>query len=164
MQWQDVDFDAGQICLSRGIVHQKITAMKTEASRKPLPLTTELALVLANWRGLCAYNQPQDWVFASLNKKGTQPLWPENVLRRHVRPAAVRARIQKQIGFHTFRHSFATILRSNREDIKTAQELLRHANSKVTMDTYTQAFDPAKIAAQERLADMFVPICSRGSA
>jgi len=164
LQWQDVDFDAGQIRLSRGIVHQKITAMKTEASRKPLPLTTEWALVLANWRAKCAYNQSHDWVFASLAKKGTQPLWPENVLRRHVRPAAMRAGITKRIGFHTFRHSFATILRSNREDIKTAQELLRHANSKVTMDTYTQAFDPAKIAAQERLADMFVPICSRGSA
>ena len=164
LQWQDIDFDAGQIRLSRGIVHQKITAMKTEASRKPLPLTAELALVLANWRAKCAYNQSHDWVFASLDKKGTQPLWPENVLRRHVRPAAMRAGISKRIGFHTFRHSFATIMRSNREDIKTAQELLRHANSKVTMDTYTQAFDPAKIAAQERLADMFVPICSRGSA
>jgi len=48
--------------------------------------------------------------------------------------------------------------------VKTAQELLRHANSKITMDIYTQAFDPAKIAAQERLADMFVPLCSHGSA
>src|SRR5262249_13863484 len=80
----------------------------------------------ANWREQCAYNQPHDWVFASIDKKGTQPLWPENVLRRHVRQAAERAGIQKRIGFHTFRHSFATILRSNQEDVKTAQELLRH--------------------------------------
>ena len=100
--------------------------------------------------GLCCHN-PTDCVYyvTLLSQRTT---------------AAQRAGITKRIGFHTFRHSFATILRSNREDIKTAQELLRHANGKVTMDTYTQAFDPAKIAAQERLADMFVPICSRGSA
>jgi integrase len=164
LQWQDVDFDAGQIRLSRGIVDQKITTMKTEASRKSLPLTTELALVLANWRAKCTYNQSHDWVFASLDKKGTQPLWPENILRRHVRPAVERAGITKQVGFHTFRHSFATILTSNKEDVKTAQELLRHANSRITMDIYTQAINSTKVAAQEKLAGMFVPLCSHGSA
>ena len=99
-----------------------------------------------------------------MRPRATRPIEPEDILRRHVRPAAERAGITKRIGFHTFRHSFATLLRSNREDVKTAQELLRHANSKITMDIYTQAFDPAKIAAQERLADMFVPLCSHGSA
>jgi len=151
LQWQDVDFDAQQIRRSRGIVHQKITTMKTEALRKPLPLTAELAHALANWRGMCAYNQQHDWGFASIDKKGTQPPRPENVLRRHVRPAAHRAGFQKRIGFHTFRHSFATIVRSNQEDVKTAQELLRRANSRVTFgDLYTS--DPAKMAAQEKLA------------
>jgi integrase len=37
------------------------------------------------------------------------------------------------------------------------QELLRHANSKITMDIYTQALSPAKRQAQSRVASMILP-------
>jgi site-specific recombinase XerD len=79
--------------------------------------------------------KPGDWVFASTEMDGKQPMWPENILRRYVRPAAERAGIQKIIGFHTFRHSFGTILKADGTDVMTVQELLRHANSRITMDT-----------------------------
>lgn len=38
-----------------------------------------------------------------------------------------------------------------REDVKTVQELLRHANSKITLDPYTQALSPAKRQAQSKV-------------
>jgi integrase len=161
LKWEDVRFDTSEIILSRSIVHQRIGIMKTEASRKPLPLDAGLADVLQNWRRQCAYNQPGDWIFASPDKRGKQPYWPENVLRRYIRPAAQRAGIRKHIGFHTLRHSFATILRTNREDVKTAQELLRHANSRITLDTYSQAISPIKLEAQRKVVEtLFVPMCS----
>jgi integrase len=37
LKWADIDFTAGEIRLSRGIVRQHIGPMKTEASRKPVP-------------------------------------------------------------------------------------------------------------------------------
>jgi integrase len=37
------------------------------------------------------------------------------------------------------RHTFGTLMKANGEDGKMIQELLRHANFKVTMDVYTQA-------------------------
>jgi integrase len=49
------------------------------------------------------------------------------------------SRIVKQIGWHTLKHSFGTLLKANGEDVKVAQELMRHANVKVTMDRYVQA-------------------------
>lgn len=52
--------------------------------------------------------------------------------------------IHKNVGWHTFRHSFGTLLKVNGEDVKTAQELLRHANSKITLDVYTQAVNSHK--------------------
>lgn len=42
---------------------------------------------------------------------------------------AIRIGVQKTIGWHSFRHGLATMLRRKGVDIKTAQELLRHANS-----------------------------------
>ena len=64
LRWQDCDFAAGEIRLSRGIVRQRETLMKTEASRKPVPLDVGLSDVLVGWRAQCAYNQPSDYLFA----------------------------------------------------------------------------------------------------
>jgi len=60
-------------------------------------------------------------------------------MKRHIQPVARANGINKKIGWHTFRHSFGTLLKVNGEDVKTVQELLRHANSRITLDVYTQA-------------------------
>ena len=82
--------------------------------------------------------------------------WTDTLLDRCLQPAAKRAGITKWVGFHTFRHTYSTLLRANGEDVKVVQELLRHANSKTTMDTYTQALSPAKRTAQSRVVQMFI--------
>jgi len=73
------------------------------------------------------------------------------------KPVARKAGITKNIGWHTFRHSFGTLLKANGEDIKTVQELLRHANSRITLDVYTQAVTSNKRAAQSKVVRMMVP-------
>jgi len=157
LKWEDIDFESLEINLNRGVVHQVVGAVKTEASQKPLPLDKEMAYSLLEWRRLSAFNQQTDWVFASPEKKGQQPYWPENLLRRHIRPAAQRCGIRKTIGWHTFRHSYATQLKANGEDVKVVQESLRHANSRITLDTYTQASTPAKRQAQTKVVRMILP-------
>jgi integrase len=52
------------------------------------------------------------------------------------------------VGFHTFRHSYTTLLTQNNEDVKVVQELLRHANSRITLDLYAQAGMPEKPQVQ----------------
>jgi hypothetical protein len=74
-----------------------------------------------------------------------------------IRPAATRAGITKWIGWHTFRHSYATLLIANGENIKVVQELIRHGSARITVDTYSQARSPAKRAAQQRLVQMILP-------
>ncbi len=54
----------------------------------------------------------------------------------------------KQVGFHTFRHTLATLLGSLGVDIKTTQELLRHANPNITMRIYQQAVSEEKRVGQ----------------
>jgi len=64
------------------------------------------------------------------------------------------AKIQKRVGFHTFRHTYTTLLTQNNEEVKVVQELLRHANSRITLDLYAQAGMPNKRLAQSKLVRM----------
>src|SRR5216683_2324269 len=104
LKWRDINFDSLEISLNRGVVHQVIGDLKTEASRKPLPLDPDLARSLLAWRRMSPFDREHDWVFASPALRGKQPYWPENLLRRHIRPAAKRCGINTPIGWHTFRH------------------------------------------------------------
>jgi len=157
LKWENVDFAAGEIKLTCAIVCQHIGLLKTAASQKPVPMDTGLSALLLDWRGRCPYNQETDYVFGSLEKDGAQPLWPSSAMSKHIRPAAKRAGILKHVRWHVFRHSFATLLKGNGEDVKTVQESLRHADSKVTLDTYTQGLMPVKRAAQRKVYEMIAP-------
>src|ERR1022692_963571 len=68
------------------------------------------------------YNRETDWVFASPTMKGKQPLWPEILWRRYGRQAVKAAKIEKRVGFHTFRHTYTTLLTQNNEEVKVVQE------------------------------------------
>lgn len=151
LKWADVDSTAGEVHLSRGVVRQHVGNMKTEASRKPVPMDAGLADVLAQWRGVCPYNQDADFIFASPDKHGTQPYWPNAAMEDHIRPAAKRAGISKQIGWHTLRHTFGTLVKSQGADVATTQAMMRHANVSITMDRYVQAITEAKRKAHSRI-------------
>jgi integrase len=148
LKWKDVDFDANEISVVRSIVMQVTGPCKTESSQKPIPLDPYLAEALRAWLEHVRYNRPEDWVFANPRMKGRQPYWGQEIMRRVIRPIALQLGITKHIGWHTFRHTYSTLLRANRADIKVMQELLRHASSRVTMDTYTQAVTAQKRKAQ----------------
>jgi len=50
-------------------------------------------------------------------------------------------------------HTYTTPLTQNNEDVKVVQELLRHANSRITLDLYAQAGMQEKRLAQSKLVD-----------
>jgi integrase len=156
-KWSDVDFSNMRLDVSRSIYLGHVGDCKTEASRKPVPLDEHVAADLWVWRETSSHRQPDDWIFASPHTQGKHPFSPDALLQKIIRPAALRAGINKKIGWHTFRHTFSTLLIGNGENVKVVQELMRHASTRCTLEVYSQARILAMRQAQQRVVQMILP-------
>ena len=87
--------------------------------------------------------------------KGAVRIGGACILRKYIRPVAEALKIQKRTGWHTFRHTYSTLLRSVGAEFKVMQELMRHSTLRTTMDVYTQAVAPTKHAAQAVVLALF---------
>jgi len=155
LKWKDVDFLRGSILVTRSVVDQAVGNCKTEASRKPVVMGPYIAQALVTWRQESPYADPEDWVWASPHKKGMQPLWLSTIMRYYIQPAAKRAGITKKIGWHTFRHTFATLVMYLNVEDRVVQEMMRHASPRL-LDRYVQTLEGAKRQAQEQLVGSIV--------
>ncbi len=157
LKWGDIDFSQGTMNVTRSITYGVIGRCKTEASQNPVPVHPILAATLTHWKVRCRYRESDDWIFANERHRGRHPYWGQAILRGIVRPIAERVGIQKRIGWHTFRHTYSTLLRSVGTEFKVMQELLRHSSLRSTIDIYTQAVTPAKHAAQAAVLSLVFP-------
>jgi integrase len=157
LKWSDIDFWNLTIDIKRSIFQGVVGNCKTAASRRPVPLSLDVAADLWLCKETASHTKPDDWVFASPYFNGKHPRRPDTVMAKVVRLAAERAGITKRISWHTLRHTYSTMLIANGENVKVVQELMRHANSRCTMDIYTQARIEAKRDAQQRIVQMILP-------
>jgi integrase len=161
LKWEDFDFKKLHVSVTRSLVDQHVGPVKTETSRKLMPIDEFVARELLAWHAVTPYKKPSDYVWATdANragaKRGKQPVWLSTVMRDYIQPMARKLGIQKK-SWHTFRHTFSSTLKGNGEDVKVVQELLRHSTSRMTLDTYTQALGPDKRAAQSKVVGMIRP-------
>jgi integrase len=148
LKWSDINFTQATMNVTRSIVCGVVGPCKTESSQKPVPIHPVIVEALEKWKEHQRYRKPGDWVFASGCSRGRQPYWGQAILRKYIRPRAQELGIEKKFGWHTFRHTHSTLLRSVGTEFKVMQELLRHSSLRSTLDVYTQAITPAKQAAQ----------------
>jgi integrase len=163
LKWGDIEFGEGHMLVTRSIVYGVVGPCKTEASQKPVPIHPILADALLQWKKSARYTGADDWVFASKRYEGRRPYWGQAILRKYIRPVAQGVGIQKRFGWHTFRHTYSTLLRSVGIEFKVMQELLRHSSFRSTLDIYTQAVTPAKHAAQAAVVSLVFSGANRGS-
>jgi len=162
LKWGDINFEEKTIYVTRSIVYGVVGPCKTEASQKPVPVHPLIVENLLKWRGQQPYRKSENWVFASRRYRGRKPYWGQAILRKFIRPRALELGIQKHFGWHTFRHTYSTLLRSVGTEFKVMQELLRHSSLRSTLDVYTQAITPSKHAAQA--AVMSLVLAANGNA
>ena len=150
LQWGDIDFDNLTVKIQRSCVEGEIYPTKTEASESTLPLDPDLAVVLLGHKAQAAYPADSDFIFAGASGR---PRWPDGILTDHLKPAAAKAGIGN-IGWHTFRHTFSTLIHALGTTPAVQKELLRHADIHTTMNIYTQAITSAKQEAASKLVDV----------
>jgi integrase len=147
LKWQDINWDDLTVIISQSVVHGREDEAKTEASEKPIPLDPDLATEILKHRERSVYVQPTDFVFAGDSGKAR---WQESILADHIKPAAAAAKIEGKVGWHTFRHTYSSLLRDLGTDVKVQQELMRHADISTTMNIYTQAVSEKKRKAARK--------------
>ena len=158
LKWEDIHWKELILSVSRAIVDGVVGDVKTKYSESGLPLDPALAEILFSWHRKSQFGQNDDWVFASAQTAGKLPLRSCRMLARQIKPAAEAAHIGAEIGWHTFRHTYSSMLRQLGVDLKVQQELLRHADIRTTMNIYTQAVSEQKRSAHSSVVRLVLPL------
>jgi integrase len=82
-----------------------------------------LAASLLRLQQQTPYNQPNEWVFASMKTRRRSPVWLNTLMDDHVQPAVVGAKVQKRVTWHIFRRTLATLLKVHRTSAQPMEGL-----------------------------------------
>lgn len=135
LEWRDVEFgNRPRLKVRHQDRRGEVAALKTERSRRDIPLSPGMARRLwAARRG----SPPDGRVFTSSRGR---PLSDGNVRCRVLDPATISAGLP-WVTFHTFRHTCASLLFEAGRDVKQVQEWLGHADPGFTLRTYIHLMD-----------------------
>ena len=147
LQWGDIGLENLTVKIQRSVAEGEVNETKTEASESTLPLDPDLAESLLAHKARAVHVADADFVFARPDGK---PPWPDGILADHLKPAAKAAKIGN-IGWHTFRHTYSTLLHALGTTPAVQKELLRHADIQTTLNLYTQAVSADKREAASKV-------------
>lgn len=137
LKWKHVDLDGRKLRIEQSLWNKQIVPPKTAGSKRTIYFGNVLAAALKEHHERSTHTAPEDFVFCG---KDGSPLHPD-VLRKDVLyPTLDRLNIPRSSGasgFHTFRHSAASILNQQTGNLKLAQKLLGHATVDMTANVYT---------------------------
>lgn len=132
VRWSDVDFERGRIRIERRWYRGSYGPPKSRYGVRSIPLSTTLLRDLWEAQSAVAVHDEDALIFT--NSSGER-LDASNLRRRVLTPAATRAGVP-WVGFHTFRHTCATILFRRGHNAKQVQMWLGHHSAAFTLSTY----------------------------
>lgn len=170
LRWCDIDFDNKVLTVNHQLIHDKrlnvlvLTDLKTTSSHRTITLPNILINYLqelkAN-RGACETDyvvlDRKDYKYTPRNlsmnftKKVNKFALPKEEYEGDI-PNYMQL---KQISFHGLRHTHATLLIANGENIKVVSERLGHTDITMTLNTYTHVLDNMKNETASLLDKIF---------
>ena len=133
LRWGDLRLDGSEPVarVRRRLVRGEIGPPKSKYSRREVPLSANLVHELRAERKRVA---PDDGRLVFVNQTGGA-LNYGNMLRRVLKPALEEANVS-WAAFHTFRHTYASMLFERGANVVVVQRRLGHHSPQFTMNTY----------------------------
>lgn len=154
LKWEDLDLEKKQINIQRTFTKGRFFPTKTKCSKRKVDLSPTLLIELKKWKLACPKTE-LDLIFP--NEAG-EPVNYSNMVQRHFIPALEKAGIieteakkkpegskkrirtkkvkGKNVRFHDLRHTYASLMIEQGENIKYIQTQLGHSSPMVTLNVY----------------------------
>ena len=166
LRWDDVDFDGMRLKIDESAVTVKTHSEegkrqqvifqdpKSETSKRIIPVPFDVTDALK--KRMACLKEELLRMGKKLKKDDFVFMWPDG---RPVRPEYLShhfIKLANRYGFqgitlHKLRHSYASMLLANGEDLKVIQENLGHSSIDVTADIYAHVVDKLKEKAAKKI-------------
>lgn len=146
LKWSDVNFQSKEIHINTSTRKGKETSPKTKTSTRVVDMLKVVEDALKNQyldTGLRS-----EYVFVSSRNKPF--LWVESLTKRHWHPLLRRCALDQRDFYHT-RHTFATLMLKQKEELMWVSKMLGHKDSSITLQRYAKFVEDKKIKRAEFL-------------
>jgi integrase len=150
---EDVDLQAGTLCVKRSVCRGEEGPTKTPQSTREYPLPAQIVDLLNDY--LAQRKVESEWLFPT--EVGTFHN-DRNLYIRYLEPAIKNARVPC-FSWHSMRHTFLTY-NGQRVSMPILQALVGHTKAQTTLK-YIRTFEHEKRAALDVWAHELFPNCSR---
>lgn len=176
LRWCDIHLDKSIMNVNNQVIYDSqsgqlllSSTLKTPSSKR----TIVMPVILLNYlKNIKEEEKPSSNDFVIKNKNGEMEN-PHNLSKRFTRAVkkykdSFEDKREKdpttdehdymqlsQITFHGLRHTHATLLLANKENVKVVSERLGHKGINMTLNTYTHVLDEMRVKSAETLDNIF---------
>jgi len=155
----DIDWDSSTIHIERTLFQGKTHSPKTGNAVRIVAMSPSLHTALFEH---CASVAPPGGSVYVFSTQSGSPIDAGNLRSRVFKPALKAAGIERSLRIHDLRHTFASLLINQGENLKVIQQQMGHGSIKVTVDIYGHLYPEAASAAVQRLDEVLFPSSSVG--
>ena len=146
IRWCDIDLENGYININNQVIQDKnskklilSSILKTSTSKRSISIPK---LLITHLEGIKAQINPNKLDYVILNRKN-EICNPRNISMEFTKKVSKYPDVN-QISIHSLRHTHATLLILNGENIKVISDRLGHKDISVTLNTYTHVMEDMK--------------------
>lgn len=157
IRWCDIDLENGYININNQVIQDKnskklilSSILKTSTSKRSISIPK---LLINHLEGIKAQINPNKLDYIILNRQN-EMCNPRNISMEFTKKVAKYPNIN-QISIHSLRHTHATLLIFNGENIKVISDRLGHKDISVTLNTYTHIMEDMKKDTAKLLDKIF---------
>jgi integrase len=131
LKWSDIYWDASQIGIRRTFNNGRWFEPKTEGSKRRIDVGPSILNLLREWKELC----PENGLGLVFPNGAGKPINNHNLLNRYFYPTLKAAGLPR-VRFHDLRHTYASLLIEQGENVVYIADQLGHSKPTTTLNVY----------------------------